>query len=322
MAVQMRETMAGGGEHVVQFYDQDGDLARAVGDYLSAAVNAGEVAIVIATEGHRRAFEAEMARARVDTGVRDEGSGQVRHEGSGRVRQEGSVMWLDAAETLAQFVHDGEVDPDGFRNTVGPIMREAAASGREIKAYGEMVALLWDAGHVLGAIELEKLWNRLAIELRFSLFCAYHIHSVAGEEHADALHEVCRLHTAVVHEAKARFRAGPDAPLAARRFVAGLLGRRPYGDRVDPDDAQLVVSELATNAVIHAGTPFSVAVRSDGSAVRISVQDSSSMQPVVREDNPVALTGRGLRLIAMVSRTWGVEYGRDGKTVWAELPLH
>lgn len=306
MAVQMREKMMGGGEHVVQFYDQDGDLARAVGEYLSVAVTGGDVAIVIATEAHRQAFEAEMARVGVDTG---------------QARRAGAVVWLDAEETLSQFVHEGKVDPHGFLNVVGSVIRDAARSGRQVKAYGEMVALLWDAGHVLGAIELERLWNGLAVEFSFSLFCAYHIHSVAGEEHADALHEVCRLHTAVVDDAKARFRAGTDSPFAARRFVAGLLGRRPYGDRVDPDDALLVISELATNAVIHAGTPFSVTVRSDGSAVRISVQDWSPMQPVMRDDNPLAVAGRGLRLISMVSRAWGVEYGPDGKTVWAELPL-
>jgi hypothetical protein len=303
----MRETMAGGGEHIVQFYDQEGDLPRAVGDYLSAAVIAGQVAVVIATEAHRRAFEAEMAGAGVDTA---------------QARRDGSVIWLDASDLLSRFVREGQVDPDGFHNVVGSVVREAAETGREIKAYGEMVALLWDAGHVLGAIELEKLWNGLAIELSFSLFCAHHIHSVAGEEHADAPHEVCRLHTAVLDDAKARFRAGPDAPLAARRFVTGLLGRRPYGDRVDADDAQLVVSELATNAVMHAGTPFSVAVRCDGSAVRISVHDRSSIQPVMRDADPCAPSGRGLRLIAMVSRGWGVEYGPDGKSVWAELPLN
>src|SRR6185312_10730825 len=109
-------------------------------------------------------------------------------------------------------VRDGEVDPDGFRSAVEPVIREIANTGREIKAYGEMVALLWDAGRVRGAIELEKLWYRLATELRFSLFCAYRIHSLAGEEHAHALHEVCRLHTAVLDDARARFRAGPDAP--------------------------------------------------------------------------------------------------------------
>jgi anti-sigma regulatory factor (Ser/Thr protein kinase) len=306
MAVQMRESMPGGGEHVVQFYDHDHDLARAVGDYLSVAVTAGDVAIVIATEAHRQAFEAEMARAGIDTA---------------QARRGGALIWLDAAETLSQFVHEGTVDPHGFRDVVGSLVRDAAATGRGIKAYGEMVALLWDAGHVLAAIELEKLWNGLAAELSFSLFCAYHIDSVAGEEHADALDHVCLLHTAVVDDAKAQFEAGRDAPFAARQFVAGLLGRRPYGDRVDPEDAQLVVSELATNAVIHAGTPFSVAVRSDGSAVRIAVQDWSSLQPVMRDVDPIALAGRGLRLIAAVSRSWGVEYGPDGKTVWAELPL-
>ncbi|HKO28436.1 MAG TPA: MEDS domain-containing protein [Solirubrobacteraceae bacterium] len=306
MAVEMRETMVGGGEHVVQFYDQEGDLARVVGDYLSGAVRAGQVAIVIASEPHRQAFEAEMARAGVDTA---------------EVRRNGSVIWLDAADTLSRFVRDGQVDSHGFQKVVGSLVREAAKTGRAIKAYGEMVALLWEAGDVLGAIELEKLWNGLAAESSFSLFCAYHIDSAAGAEHADAVHEVCRLHTAVIDDATARFRAGPNAPFAARRFLAGLLGRRPYGDRVDAHDAQLVVSELATNAVIHAGTPFSVGIRYDGSAVRISVQDWSLTQPIMRDNNPRALSGRGLRLISMVSRAWGIDYGPDGKTVWAELAL-
>jgi anti-sigma regulatory factor (Ser/Thr protein kinase) len=306
MAVEMRETMMGGGEHVVQFYDQDGDLARAVGDYLSVAVIGGEVAIVIATEAHRRAFEAEMADAGVDVA---------------QARRDGLIIWLDAGETLSRFVRDGQVDPQGFRDVVGSLVRRVADTGREIKAYGEMVALLWDDGHVLGAIELEKLWNDLATELRFSLFCAYHAHSVAGEDQADALHEVCRLHTAVVDEARARFGAGPEAPFAARRFLAGLLRRRPYGDRVDAHAAQLVLSELATNAVMHAGTPFSVAVRCDGSTIRISVQDRSSRQPIMRDEKPGALSGRGLRLISMVARAWGVEYRPAGKTVWAELAL-
>jgi len=72
-------------------------------------------------------------------------------------------------------------------------MADAAWPGREVRAYGEMVALLWDAGDVLGAIELEKLWNELARDLNFSLWCAHHGHSLAVHEHADELHEVWRL---------------------------------------------------------------------------------------------------------------------------------
>ena len=298
--------MIGGGEHVVQFYDHDGDLARAVGDYLSRGLRDGEVAVVIAKEAHRREFEAVMAASGIDPA---------------RARREGSLVWCDARATLAQFMRDGEVDGDAFRRVVGKLLRDLKDAGSSIRAYGEMVALLWDDGDVLAAIELEKLWNGLAQELHFSLWCAYHTQSVAGEEHADALHEVCRQHSAVVDDAKARFRAGPEAPFAARRFVGGLLVCRPFAGRVSADDVQLVVSELATNAVIHAGTPFSVSISSDDSVIRIAVSDWSVTAPVMRDAAPRAVSGRGLRLVAAVADDWGVERGPDGKTVWAELSL-
>jgi hypothetical protein len=306
MSVQTRESMVGGGEHVVQFYDHDGDLARAVGEYLARGTREGAVTVVIATEAHRREFEAVLAASGVDTA---------------RARRDGSMLWFDARETLEQFAQDGSIDRKRFRSTVGKLLREVADDGREVRAYGEMVALLWDDGDVLGAIELEKLWNGLARELHFSLWCAYHARSVAGEEHADALHEVCQQHSAVVEDARARFRAGPDAPFAARRFVAGLLACRPFAGRVAADDVLLAVSELATNAVIHAGTPFAVSVSATDETMRISVQDWSSAPPIMRDASPAARSGRGLRLIAAVSRSWGVEPGPDGKTVWAELPL-
>jgi len=304
--LQTRQSMLGDGEHVVQFYDRDADLVRAVGDYLTRAVSEGEAAIVIATEEHRRAFEADMVAGGIDVA---------------RAVVDGSLVWLDAAQTLARFLHEGVVDPAGFRACLGPVVRGAQHGGRPLKAYGEMVALLWDSGDVLGAIEVEKLWNALGRELRFALWCGYHTRSVAGEEHADALHEVCHLHTAVVDAATARFRAGPDAPFAARRFVKSLLECRPYDDRAPADDAQLVVSELATNAVIHAGSPFSVSVRYDGSAVRIAVHDWNPTLPVLRRGGPMAVSGRGLHLVNMLARDWGVEPTPDGKTVWAELPL-
>ena len=298
--------MAGGGEHVVQFYDHDGDLARAVGDYLIQGVSAGEVAVVIATEAHRREFETVMAASGIDTA---------------QACLDGSLVLCDARETLSRFMRDGEVDADAFRRVIGKLLREIVERGSPIRAYGEMVAVLWDDGDVLAAIELEKLWNALARELHFSLWCAYHTQSVAGEEHADALHEVCQLHHAVVDDARARFRAGPDAPFAARRFVAGLLECRPFVGRVSAADVQLVVSELATNAVIHAGTPFSVTVSSDGSVMRISVSDWSALRPIMRDGSPGAISGRGLRLVAAVAGEWGVDPDPDGKTVWAELSL-
>jgi anti-sigma regulatory factor (Ser/Thr protein kinase) len=315
MNVQTPEIVAGTGEHVVQFYDRESDLARAVGAYLAQALRAGDVSIVIATPAHRAAFREELAMAGLAPGE----------------PESDAIQWLDAAETMSRFMPDGRIDPDVFRNVVGGLVRAAGESGRarrrnnrasgHVRAYGEMVALLWDAGDVLGAIELEKLWNELAQELEFSLWCAYHAHSLAVHEHADELHDVCRLHTGVIDEATARFAAVADAPLASRRFVSSVLTRRPYEDRVHLADARLVVSELASNAVLHASTPFAVSVRSTGSAVRISVRDESPTRPVMRNGGPASLSGRGLHLVAAMADDWGVDAGADGKTVWAELPL-
>jgi anti-sigma regulatory factor (Ser/Thr protein kinase) len=90
---------------------------------------------------------------------------------------------------------------------------------------------------------------------------------------------------------------------------------------VSGGDAKLLVSELATNAVIHAGAPFAVSVRADGSTVRISIRDWSTMRPRLRDAGPAALSGRGLRLVDALADGWGVDADPDGKTVWAELPL-
>lgn len=299
MGAQAPEMIAGTGEHVVQFYDDDRDLARAVGSYLAQAVRSREVGIVIATREHRDAFRAELA-----------GAEQAR-----------TLIWLDAAETLARIMPAGQLDPDHFQDVIGGLLGEASRTGREIKAYGEMVNLLWDNGDVLGAIELEKMWNSLAGELPFSLWCAYHGHSLGSHGHADDLHDVCHLHTSVMAEATARFAAGVDSPRAARRFVTGVLGRRPYLGLVAPDEAKLVVSELATNAVIHAGSPFSVTVARHGPAIRISVRDWNDAAPIVRNGGPLARSGRGLRLVEAIADDWGVERDPDGKTVWADLPL-
>ena len=73
------------------------------------------------------------------------------------------------------------------------------AGGRKgpVRVYGEMVALLWEAGLVTAAIDVEALWNEIAARYSFSLLCGYPAASVAGPEHADALALVCGAHSDV-----------------------------------------------------------------------------------------------------------------------------
>ena len=178
------------------------------------------------------------------------------------------------------------------------------------------------SGRRAAAIELETLWNELAIEVPFSLYCAYRSESVAGHEHAGALEHVCRLHSAVVpappFETTWRFAAEDTAPSDARRLLTAALRRAGHHGLLLAD-ARIVVTELAANAVVHARSPFSVSISSGDSTVRILVRDRSLAAPAMQQDVPTRPSGRGLRLVTALSSRWGVDPTPDGKVVWAEL---
>ena len=84
-------------------------------------------------------------------------------------------------------------------------------------------------------------------------------------------------------------------------------------------DAELLVSELVTNAVLHARSETRVTIQRDGSTVRISVYDTSRARPRLRQLGPESVTGRGLLLVDRIARRWGVEPEDDGKSVWFEI---
>jgi anti-sigma regulatory factor (Ser/Thr protein kinase) len=85
------------------------------------------------------------------------------------------------------------------------------------------------------------------------------------------------------------------------------------------DDALLVVEELVANALDHARSPFDVVVRLADGALHVAVHDRSTRVPHIQPFDPHAVRGRGLQLVASLSRRWGCEPRVDGKTVWAEL---
>jgi anti-sigma regulatory factor (Ser/Thr protein kinase) len=103
----------------------------------------------------------------------------------------------------------------------------------------------------------------------------------------------------------------------ARRFVEDALA--VWGLRDLSWTAALVVTELAANAALHAGTDFTVEVSADDSRVRVVVRDLSGRAPRQRAHSREATTGRGLHLVETLSSSWGVARGEPGKAVWAEL---
>jgi anti-sigma regulatory factor (Ser/Thr protein kinase) len=121
----------------------------------------------------------------------------------------------------------------------------------------------------------------------------------------------------VTHQA-ARRRFEPDT---ASVTLARLFVRRLPYDLPGPvrDCLELVVSELATNAVIHAGSPFEVAVV-HGPRIRVEVSDASSQPPVMGAPAAFDATGgRGLHLVDACAEKWGYDLLTNGKVVWASL---
>ena len=287
--------------HAVQFYRQDAELFNAVGTYLADGIRDRDVSVVVATEPHLRGFENALVTAGVDPVA---------------ARADGLLVSVDADATLAGVVRSGRLDRAAFASTMETVMHRAVDSRRPVRMFGEMVSLLWNAGDVIGAIELETLCNQLRREMRLSMLCAYHGESLWDDSHAEALSAVCRLHSAVL----GHFPNDVTAPGEARRLVGQTLMQWGHGQEL-ADAIALVVSELATNAVRHARSPFSVLARSDQRVIRISVRDASSEIPELRQVGPAEGHGMGLQMVDALASTWGFEVTSGGKAVWAQLAL-
>jgi serine phosphatase RsbU (regulator of sigma subunit)/anti-sigma regulatory factor (Ser/Thr protein kinase) len=107
-----------------------------------------------------------------------------------------------------------------------------------------------------------------------------------------------------------------DAVSRARKFTVRELAQLPEGL---VGDAELVVAELVTNAILHGEPPVVVRLEPRESGVRVEVRDHGPRPPVRMRDAGEAMTGRGLALVAALSSTWGVEQLDGAKVVWAEL---
>ena len=105
---------------------------------------------------------------------------------------------------------------------------------------------------------------------------------------------------------------------AARRFVMEMM--RDSDTVADLDTASLLVTEIVTNAVLHALTPVTLSVEVGADVVRIEVGDGSEAPPRMRAFSPIAATGRGLRLLESLALRWGVRpEPSGGKVVWFEV---
>ena len=169
--------------HAVQFYGTESSLFTTVAGFLSEGLIAGQPALVIATEPHRAGILGQLAARLIDV------------EQAMRL---GDLVVLDARDVLGRFMVNHEPDAAAFAREVGALI-ERQLRGRTrtvVRAYGEMVDVLWKDGRSEAAITLEILWNKLAATYGFALLCGYSMGNFYKQ--VEQFHEVCRQHTQVV----------------------------------------------------------------------------------------------------------------------------
>jgi signal transduction histidine kinase len=173
----------GESEHLVQFYESDTYLINSVSQYLGAALGAGDGAVLVATRPHRSAIQRKLRARGLDLHA---------------ARSRGQFVSLDATETLAKFMVGGTPDRASFRDVIGEVIVQAAGDGRRVRAFGEMVALLWADGAHEAAIHLEELWTDLQETHTFTLYCAYPIDGFGDAGHETPFESICTCHCRVL----------------------------------------------------------------------------------------------------------------------------
>lgn len=127
---------------------------------------------------------------------------------------------------------------------------------------------------------------------------------------------VCRIRD--VEETHVEFDGAPSSVAQARHFADAVL--KASGATDDAWPVAQVVSELATNAVVHAGTAYVVSISHDASHIRVAVTDGRPLaRASMRRLSNETTTGRGLRLVQSLGQAWGVDQTDAAKTVWCEL---
>jgi anti-sigma regulatory factor (Ser/Thr protein kinase) len=122
----------------------------------------------------------------------------------------------------------------------------------------------------------------------------------------------------VLHTVEMDCRPDPLAPRQARAFVASFIKARGLGDLVDR--AELLTSEVVTNALVHAHSPVRLVVEAHISSVVVEVKDTARTQVVVEgEEVAEAGRGRGMMLVDAMSDRWGWWKEEDGRVVWFAL---
>ena len=172
--------------HEAQFYTDDAVFLDSFTRFLGAALKAGDVAIVVATESHRSSLLQRLRAQGIDVDA---------------AIQQGTYFSLDVVDTLSTFMVNEMPDPVRFFESVSRLLETAVKAGKgehpRIVACGECAPLLLVEGKPEAAIRLEQLWDEIAKTYDVCILCGYMLRSFHREEDSHIFRRICLEHSAV-----------------------------------------------------------------------------------------------------------------------------
>lgn len=169
-------------EHVVQIYENDEGFLNLLSGYVSGAVNSGECAVVIATAAHLEALDERLTALGYTVPF---------------LISNTQYIPLDAQEVLSTFMVNDWPDENLFNQVINEVIARAKRNSRNVRAFGEMVAILWAKGQIGATVRLEHLWNKFCENEAFCLYCAYP-QSGFTQDAAESVRHICSAHTKMI----------------------------------------------------------------------------------------------------------------------------
>jgi hypothetical protein len=214
-------------DHVVQLYQDQDFLNRAVCRFAGAALANGEGVILVPTAEHWNAFRPRLEAEGVDVTA---------------AQDRGQLTVVDADETLPRFMRNAMPEAPVFLGLAGEIIARTRGGGRypKVRWWGEMVNVLWERGDVAASMNLEDLFDRVAQEQDIAIFCSFVMDNFNGEIHTHMLPRLGENHSHLIPV---------EDYTRLERAVADALR-----ETVGPAEARMLESQLLS----HYQAPFTM----------------------------------------------------------------
>ena len=169
-------------DHLVQVYENEKIFLDTLEGFAGTGLLANDSVVIIATSTHLNALNARLLSQGFDLNA---------------LIKADQYIPIDAEDLLSIFLVDGQIDEKIFNSFINDIVSRAKERNGKVRAFGEMVAVLWAQGHFAATVQLENLWNQLHGKSPFTLFCAYPKTGFTQSAN-DSIDIICKQHARVI----------------------------------------------------------------------------------------------------------------------------